>query len=125
MSLKWGVRQIGDVSILDLSGRITLGEASAILRDEVRDLLSNGHIKVVLNLAEVSHIDSSGLGELVGAFATVGKAGGKLKLLNLQKRVRDLVQITKLYTVFESFTDEKEALRSFQAAAPAGSSPAS
>jgi len=121
MSLKWGVRQIGDVSILDLSGRITLGEASAILRDEVTDLLSSGHTKIVLNLAEVSHIDSSGLGELVGAFATTNKAGGKLKLLNLQKRVRDLVQITKLYTVFESFTDENEAVRSFQAAAPAAS----
>lgn len=125
MSLKWGVRQIGDVSILDLSGRITLGEASAILRDEVWDLLTSGHRKIVLNLADVSHIDSSGLGELVGAYATAGKEGGKLKLLNLQKRVRDLMQITKLHSVFETFTDEKEAVRSFQAAAPAGGSPAS
>jgi anti-sigma B factor antagonist len=117
MSLKWGVRQAGDVVVLDLSGRLTLGEAVGTLRDEIRDLLANDQKYILLNLAEVSHIDSSGLGELVGAFATVTNGGGRLKLLNLQKRVRDLVQITKLYTVFESFTDEKTALRSFQAPA--------
>jgi len=117
MSLKWGVRQAGDVVVLDLSGRLTLGEAVGTLRDEIRDLLANDQKNILLNLAEVSHIDSSGLGELVGAFATITHAGGRLKLLNLQKRVRDLVQITKLYTVFETFTDEKAALRSFQAPA--------
>jgi anti-sigma B factor antagonist len=117
MSLKWGVRQAGGVVILDLSGRITLGEAVGTLRDEVRDLLANDQKNILLNLAEVSHIDSSGLGELVGAFATVTNRGGRLKLLNLQKRLRDLMQITKLTSVFETFTDEKTALQSFQASA--------
>ncbi len=117
MSLKWGVRQAGNVVILDMSGRITLGEAVGTLRDEIRDLLTNDQKNILLNLAEVSHIDSSGLGELVGAFATVTNRGGRLKLLNLQKRIRDLMQITKLTSVFESFTDEKAALQSFQGSA--------
>jgi anti-sigma B factor antagonist len=113
MSLKISVRDFGTVCILDLSGRITLGEAAGMLRDSIKDLLAKGCKNLLLNLAEVTYIDSSGLGELVGAFATVSNRGGRLKLLNMQERVNELMQITKLYSVFESFTDEAEAVRSF------------
>ena len=114
MSLKINIRPKQGVSILDLSGRITLGEASGSLRDTIRELANQGNVNILFNLAEVSYIDSSGLGELVGAFATVTNRGGRMKLLNLQKKVHELLQITKLYTVFESYSDEAEALRSFQ-----------
>ena len=114
MSLKWGVRQAGDVVILDLRGRITLGEAVGAFRDEIRGLLANKQKNILLNLAKVSHVDSCGLGELVGLFTTVTTRDGQLKLLNLRNRIRALLQITKLDTVFETFTDEKAALRSFQ-----------
>ncbi|MGE5569015.1 MAG: STAS domain-containing protein [Rhodospirillales bacterium] len=114
MSLKISVRQVGSVAVLDLSGRITLGEASGSLRDTIKDLLSKGQKNVILNLADVSYIDSSGLGELVGGFATVSNRGGSLKLLNVQQRVDELMQITKLYSVFEAFTDEAAAVQSFQ-----------
>jgi anti-sigma B factor antagonist len=117
MSLKISVRQVGDVSIVDLAGRVTLGEASGTLRDTIKDLLSKDHKNILLNLAEVSYIDSSGLGELVGGFATVSNRGGRLKLLNMQKRVHELMQITKLYSVFEIYNDEAEAVRSFQSRA--------
>jgi len=112
--MKISSRQVDGVSVLDCNGRITLGEGSITLRDTVRDLLSKGHKKILLNLAEVSYIDSSGIGELVSAFTTVRNQGGELKLLNLTKKVHDLLQITKLYTVFDVKDDEASAIKSFQ-----------
>ena len=114
MTMKISSRQVDGVSVLDCNGRITLGEGSITLRDTVRDLLSKGHKKILLNLAEVSYIDSSGIGELVSAFTTVRNQGGELKLLNLTKKVHDLLQITKLYTVFDVKDDEASAIKSFQ-----------
>ena len=113
MSVNLSTRQVGDVSVVDVAGRITLGEGSSALRDALRGLVSNGRKKILLNLGEVSYIDSSGIGELVSGFTTVTNNGGQLKLLNLAKRVKDLLQITKLYTVFEVHEDEAEAVRSF------------
>lgn len=113
MSAKLSPRQVGDVSVVDVSGRITLGEGSSNLREGIRDLVAKGNKKILLNLGEVSYIDSSGIGELVSAFTSVTNQGGQLKLLNLTKRVRDLLQITKLYTVFEVYDDEAKAVRSF------------
>ena len=113
MSVKLTVRQVGDVSVVDAVGRITLGEGSSAFRDCLRDLVSKGSTKILLNLAEVSYIDSSGIGELVSGFTTATNHGGRLKLLNLNKRVQDLLQITKLYTVFDVFDDEAAAVRSF------------
>jgi anti-sigma B factor antagonist len=106
-------RQIGDVNVVDVAGRITLGEGSSALRDSVREMVGKGQKKILLNLGEVSYIDSSGIGELVSAFTTVTNAGGQLKLLNLTKRVKDLLQITKLYTVFDVHDSEVSAVRSF------------
>jgi anti-sigma B factor antagonist len=99
---------------VDVAGRITLGEGSSALRDTLRGLVSNGQKKILLNLGEVSYIDSSGIGELVSGFTTVTNSGGELKLLNLAKRVKDLLQITKLYTVFDVHEDEAAAVRSFK-----------
>ena len=99
---------------MDLSGRITLGEGSTMLREMIRDLLGKGQAKIVLNLGDVSYIDSSGIGELVSGFTTVKGRGGELKLLNLTKKVHDLLQITKLYTVFDVHTDETVVLGSFK-----------
>ena len=113
MSVKLNTRQIGDVSVVDVAGRITLGEGSSALRDSVREMVSKGQKKLLLNLGEVSYIDSSGIGELVSAFTTVTNGGGQLKLLNLTKRVKDLLQITKLYTVFDVHDSEVNAIRSF------------
>ncbi len=113
MSVKITNRQVGDVSVMDATGRITLGEGASTFRETLRDLVSKGNKKLVLNLADVSYIDSSGIGELVSGFTTVTNQGGQLKLLNLTKRVKDLLQITKLYTVFEVFDDEAAAVRSF------------
>jgi len=104
---------VGDVSVVDVAGRITLGEGSSALRDSLRDLVGKNHKKILLNLGEVSYIDSSGIGELVSGFTTVTNSGGQLKLLNLNKRVKDLLQITKLYTVFDVHDDEAGAVRSF------------
>src|SRR5215510_1746468 len=101
------------VTIVDISGRITLGEGSSTLRETVRDLLSKGQKKILLNLGDVSYIDSSGIGELVSSFTSVNNQEGQLKLLNLQKKVHDLLQITKLYTVFEVHADEAAAVKSF------------
>jgi anti-sigma B factor antagonist len=106
-------RQVGDVTVIDVTGRITLGEGSSNLRDGIRDLVAKGNKKILLNLGDVSYIDSSGIGELVSGFTSVANQGGQLKLLNLTKRVRDLLQITKLYTVFEVYDDEAAAVRSF------------
>ncbi len=113
MSLKLSTRQVGDVTVVDAVGRITLGEGSSALRDTIRDLAAKGQKKILLNLAEVSYIDSSGIGELVSSFTSVTNQGGQLKLLGLTKRVRDLLQITKLYTVFDVHEDEAHAIRGF------------
>ena len=113
MTMKSSSRQIDGVTVLDLSGRITLGEGSVILRDTIRDLIGRGQKKILLNLGDVSYIDSSGIGELVSAFTTVRNQGGELKLLNLTKKVHDLLQITKLYTVFDIKDDEATAIKSF------------
>lgn len=113
MSLSTSMREVNGVVIVDLSGRITLGEASGKLRDTVRDLLSKGNKKILLNLGDVTYIDSSGLGELVSSYTTAANQGAKVKLLNVQKKVDDLLQITKLYTVFDSFTDESKAVGSY------------
>lgn len=113
MSVKITTRQVDGVTVLDLNGRITLGEGSVTLRDMVRDLLSKGQKQILLNLGNVTYIDSSGIGELVSAFTTVKNQGGELKLLNLTRKVHDLLQITKLYTVFDVKDDEASAIGSF------------
>ena len=113
MGAKLTTRQIGDVSVVDVAGRITLGEGSSVLRDALREMVGKGQKKILLNLGDVSYIDSSGIGELVSAFTTVTNGGGQLKLLNLTKRVKDLLQITKLYTVFDVHDSEVSAIRSF------------
>ena len=113
MTMKSSTRQVDGVTIVDLSGRITLGEGSTMLRDIVRDLIAKGNKKILLNLGDVTYIDSSGIGELVSAFTTVRNGGGELKLLNLTKKVHDLLQITKLYTVFDIKDDETQAVQSF------------
>jgi len=113
VTMKTNVRQVNGVTILDCSGRITLGEGSVILRDAVRDLLAKGNKKILLNLADVTYIDSSGIGEMVSAYTTVRNQGGELKLLNLTKKVHDLLQITKLYTVFDVKDDEAAAVKAF------------
>ena len=113
MALTISTRQLDGVTILDLSGRITLGEGSVQLRDAIRDLLAKGSKLILLNLADVNYIDSSGIGELVSAYTTVRNQGGELKLLNLTKKVHDLLQITKLYTVFDVKDDEASAIASY------------
>ena len=114
MNLKTNIRQVDGVNIVDCSGRITLGEGSVVLRDIVKDLLSKGQKKILLNLGDVNYIDSSGIGELVSAYTTVRNSGGELKLLNLTKKVHDLLQITKLYTVFDVKDDEASAVKAFR-----------
>ncbi|MGE0448889.1 MAG: STAS domain-containing protein [Vicinamibacterales bacterium] len=109
-------RTSGDVLILDIKGRITLGEGDELLKDKVNSLLSQGKKKIVLNLAEVPYIDSAGLGEIVRTYTTVSRQGGSLKLLSLTKRITDLLAITKLLTVFETFESESDAVQSFSAA---------
>src|SRR3954471_9787500 len=113
MSVKLSVRKADDVTVVDVSGRITLGEGASVLRDELRSLSAKGDKKILLNLGDVTYIDSSGIGELVAAFTTVANAGGELKLLNLTKKVHDLLQITKLYTVFDVKDDEASAVKAF------------
>jgi anti-sigma B factor antagonist len=113
MSLKMGTREVNGIIIIDLSGQVTLGDASAAIRDEVRDQTGHGFRKILLNLANVTYIDSAGLGELTAGYTSVKNHGGELKLLNLTKRVHDLMQITKLYTVFDVYDDEKKAIASF------------
>ncbi len=111
--MKIEVRAIGDIHILDCSGRITLGEGTMAVRNTVRDILKNDGKKIILNLADVNYIDSSGIGELVSTYTTVTNNGGQLKLLNLTKKIRELLAITKLLTVFQVFEDEKSAIASF------------
>ena len=110
-------RTVGDVVVLDLKGKITLGAGDELLKDKVNSLVNQGHRKIVLNLADVPYIDSAGLGEIVRTYTTVSKNGGSLKLLNLTKRITDLLAITKLLTVFETFDVESDAVRSFSASA--------
>src|SRR5439155_21676041 len=111
--MKTSTRQVDGVTIVDCSGRITLGEGSVILKDTVKDLLSKGQKRILLNLGDVNYIDSSGIGELVSAFTTVRNQGGELKLLNLTKKVHDLLQIIKLYTDIDVKDDEKTAVKAF------------
>jgi anti-sigma B factor antagonist len=112
-------RAVGDVVILDVKGRITLGEGDELLKDKVNTLVNQGKKKIVLNLADVPYVDSAGLGEIVRTYTTVSRQGGSLKLLNLTKRISDLLSITKLLTVFETFDTENEAITSFSASAKA------
>ena len=114
MSFKATSREVGGVTVVDISGRITLGEGSAMLREMMRDMVEKKHQRVVLNLSDVNYVDSSGIGELVSGFTTIKNAGGELKLLNLTKKVHDLLQITKLFTVFEVHSDERSAVNSFK-----------
>ena len=114
MSMVLNPRRLDDITILDLSGRITIGEGTLILRDRIQKLLGAGERKFLVNLADVDYIDSSGLGELVSSFTTVRNQGGELKLLNLTRRVQDLLQITKLLTVFEVFNNEAAALKTMK-----------
>ena len=107
-------RQAGDVSVLDMNGRITIGEGSVALRTAIRRLLEEGKKKILLNMGGVGYIDSSGIGELVSSFTTVNKEGGQLKLLNLTQKLRDLLAITKLLTVFDVYENEAEALNSYK-----------
>jgi anti-sigma B factor antagonist len=111
--MKIDVRTIGDAKILDCSGKITLGEGTMSIRNTVRDLLNSGSKKIILNLAEITYIDSAGIGELVSTYTTVVNNGSRLKLLNLTKKVHQLLTITKLLTVFETFDNEEAALESF------------
>jgi anti-sigma B factor antagonist len=113
MSMKFKTREVNGVTIVDLSGKITMGDGSGTLRDEVRDIVGKGSKKILINLGDVNYIDSSGLGELVSAYTAVKNAGGDLKLLNLTKRVRDLLVITKLLTVFDVSDDEAASVASF------------
>ena len=114
MSMKATIRQVDSAVVVDISGRITLGEGCTQLRELIRDQLAKGNKRILLNLADVSYIDSSGIGELVSAYTAVSNQGGQLKLLNLTKKVHDLLQITKLYTVFDIHDDEAKAISSFQ-----------
>lgn len=113
MSFKATSRDVGDVTVIDLDGRITLGEGSNLLRDLVREKLAHGRRNILLNMATVNYVDSTGLGELVSAYRLIKSEGGKLKLLSLNKKVTDLLQITKLYTVFDTHSEEGQAIASF------------
>ena len=114
MALTIASREVDGVAVLDLNGRITLGEGSVQLRDAIREMISKGQTRILLNLADVNYIDSSGLGELVSAYTTAKNQGATLKLLKLTKKVHDLLQLTKLYTVFDVSDDEASAIASFK-----------
>jgi anti-sigma B factor antagonist len=112
--MKIETRIIGDITLLDCSGKITLGEGTMTVRNTVRDILKSDGKKIILNLADVNYIDSSGIGELVSTYTTVTSSGGQLKLLNLTKKIQELLAITKLLTVFQVFENEEAALISFR-----------
>ena len=114
MALQGTFREVGEIAVVDFSGKITLGEGSSMLRRTIRELVDKGHRKILINLFDVDYIDSSGIGELVSGYTTVRSAGGELKLLNLTRRVHDILQITRLFTVFDVQSDEDSALRSFR-----------
>ena len=119
MDMTISTRQADGVTIVDISGRIVLGEESAALRDVVCDLIGKGQKKILFNLGDVTYIDSAGLGHLVSAFTSVRRQGGELKLLNLTNKVHDVMQITRLYTVFDIMDDEATAVKSFGQSASA------
>lgn len=106
-------RSVGPVKVLDLSGQIKFTQGDTMLKDKIHSLVHQGHTKILVNLAKVDYVDSAGLGELVGAFTTVARAGGSMKLLNVTKKMRDLLAITKLLTVFDTYDSEQEALKKF------------
>ena len=112
--MKIDVRTVKDIQILDCSGKITLGEGTMTIRNTVRDILKNGGKKIILNLGDVGYIDSSGIGELVSSYTTVTNNGRQFKLLNLTKKIQELLAITKLLTVFQVFDNEKDALAGFK-----------
>ena len=114
MALAIASREVDGVTVLDLSGRITLGEGSVQLRDAIRDSIGKGQKKILLDLGDVNYIDSSGLGELVSAYTSAKNQGATVKLLKLTKKVHDLLQLTKLYTVFDIYDDEASAIASFK-----------
>jgi anti-sigma B factor antagonist len=120
MDLTTSTRQAGDVTIVDMQGRISLGEESAAVRNLVMDLLSQGHTKILLNMARVDYVDSSGLGALVSSVTSVRKAGGEMKLVGLSDKVDDLMEVTRLYTVFDIPDNEEAALKSFEKTSAAG-----
>lgn len=113
MSVKVVTKQVGDVTVAEVTGKLTLGEASSTLREALRGLANQGHKKVLVNLSGVTYLDSSGIGELVAGYTTITNAGGKLKLVNLTSRVQNPLQTTKLYTVFDVFENETEGVKSF------------
>jgi len=117
MSAKVKVRHTGDIAILELGGRITLGEGSGTIRNTIKDLVAGGSRKILVNLHDVTYLDSAGLGELVGSYATLTNLGGQIKLLHPQGKVTDMLTVTKLYTIFTSYTDEELAIRSFTSGA--------
>jgi anti-sigma B factor antagonist len=119
MALTVKTRRVGNVAIVDLNGKVTLGENTGILRDELRSLLAQGNKHILLNMKDVGYVDSAGLGELVGAYTTATNQGGAVKILHMQGKMRDLMQITKLNTIFVSFDDEQKAVASFGAGAGA------
>ena len=119
MALTAKTRRVGNVAIVDLSGKITLGENTGILRDELKSVLAQGNKNIILNMKQVGYVDSAGLGELVGAYTTATNQGGAVKLLNLEGKMRDLMQITKLHTIFPTFDNEQKAIDSFGATATA------
>src|ERR1700755_138593 len=110
-------RSAGDVTVLDLKGKMTLGEGDELLKDKINSLVMQGRRKVILNLEEVPYLDSAGLGEIVRTYTTISRQGGSLKLLNLTKRITDLLSITKLLTVFETYDNEADVVRSFSSSA--------
>ncbi len=114
MALTIATRELDGVTILDLSGRITLGEGAVQLREAIRELIGKGQKKILVGLGDVNYIDSSGLGELVSSYTTAKNQGADLKLLNLTKKVKDVLQVTKLYTVFDIYDDEASAIASFK-----------
>ena len=120
MSVKLTTHEKGQVTIVDIRGKLTLGEATSTFRTKIRGLVEGGSRRIVLNLADVSYMDSSGLGEMIASHTTITRAGGEMKLLNLAKRVHDLLKLTKLYTVFETFEDEALAVDSFSVGKPSG-----
>ena len=113
MSVKLTIRQVGDVTVMDAAGRITLGEGASTFRDSIRDLAAKGDKKILVNLSGVTYLDSSGIGELVAGYTTITNAGGKLKLVNLTSKVQNPLQTTKLYTVFDVFENEADGVKSF------------
>jgi anti-sigma B factor antagonist len=119
MSVKLTTYEKGDVIFVEAGGRLTLGAGTMALRNRMRELVQGGSRRIILNMADVTYLDSSGIGELVAAYSTVTTAGGQLKLLNLAKRVHELLNITKLYTIFEAFEDEASAIASFSVPEPA------